>query len=264
VGIPPSAPPAPGAAARVGAVIGGVLDLVMDSLLGVGHSLQKAAKNVVNLRIGSAMINLASIPFNALAMVAVRVVHLYRLTFHDIGLPRPLTAEEQATLRKVFGPSLRLGAIRIVEDGGLLTASAQAITLGNVIRVKQGQTLTPELLVHEATHCWQHQNGGDDYLLRALGAQLFSRGGYDFDKGIEQGLPWNQLNPEQQADLLYVAQKSRYFDLDGQSLMIHPTNDENASVTERNADPGSRDRTGYLRAALKELRAGRGTETPGD
>ena len=69
--------------------------------------------------------------------------------------------------------------------------------------------LTPEgreTLVHEMTHAYQYQTGGWGYAPEALWAQFKSfvttgdRGGaYDWKPQDAAGVPWEQWNPEQQA-----------------------------------------------------------------
>jgi hypothetical protein len=129
------------------------------------------------------------------------------------GRQRGLTADERAYARDVFGDAIDYDQI-IVARGGLATTGASR-TLGNLIALQDGYfvgdtlDLTAagrETLVHEMTHAYQYQTGGWGYAPEALWAQLKSfvttgdRGGaYDWKPQDAAGVPWEQWNPEQQA-----------------------------------------------------------------
>jgi hypothetical protein len=131
---------------------------------------------------------------------------------------RKLTAAEKDELRRVYGGALDVDRIR-VKDGhsGLLTIMGRPFCLGNTLYLPprpDGNPRTAEeemnLLVHEAGHVWQYQNGGTDYLTEALLGQQINH--YDFAKGIEEGKSWSELDPEQQAQLLQEAHAQGFFD----------------------------------------------------
>lgn len=73
---------------------------------------------------------------------------------------RGLTKEEQSLLWAVFGESVDLDAIRLVEAR---IANAPT-TLGNIIRIRAGEQLPSHVLVHEAAHVWQFQTKGTAYV----------------------------------------------------------------------------------------------------
>jgi hypothetical protein len=75
------------------------------------------------------------------------------------------------------------------------------------------------LLVHEAAHTWQYQNGGIDYIGASIWNQLKGvvSGGdrglaYEFTEPLKEGKKWKDLNPEQQASLIETAYRERFFD----------------------------------------------------
>ena len=103
----------------------------------------------------------------------------------------------------------------------------RAFTLGDVIYVPPGRSTAGgdwlTLLVHEATHAWQVQREGSDMMPRALAAQWFRHGGYNFAPVLERGGGWRDLNPEQQATLLETAWDSGWFARPGARLLVRAT-----------------------------------------
>ena len=80
--------------------------------------------------------------------------------------------------------------------------------MGNTIYMKDVKSF--DVLVHELTHVWQFQNGGNDYMLKAGWAQFTNwlggndtRVAYDWTRDIDRG--WAALNAEQQAHLIQDA-----------------------------------------------------------
>lgn len=171
---------------------------------------------------------------------------------------RGLTAAETATLRSVYGDSMDYSQIRIKEGNIGLNNLLAPHTIGNTIYLPQGwlDKNSPnynqernELLVHEAAHSWQYQNGGTDYIGASIWNQLKGvlSGGdrnaaYDFQTPIREGKSWSQLNPEQQAHLIDTAYSRGLFD------------NPNARFT---LDDGT-DVTDYVRNAIEQMRNGKG------
>jgi hypothetical protein len=155
---------------------------------------------------------------------------------------RKLTGSEIETLRNVYGDSIDYSQMRIKEgNSGLFSTTGRAFTHGNTIYIpKEDLPLTKDLLVHESAHVWQHQNGGTDYMSEALVAQHIGDG-YDFEKGLDAGKSWRELNPEQQAEFLQQAQLAGYFD--------NPTGGFRFN---------GKDYTAQITAAMEQVRAGKG------
>jgi hypothetical protein len=155
-----------------------------------------------------------------------------------VGLEAPgrrLTDAEIAILRDVYGDSIDYDAIRIKEgDAGLFSTNNRPFCHGNTIYMKDSK-ITPELLIHETAHVWQHQNGGADYMTDALISQEFGHG-YDWEVSVP-GTPWEDLEPEQQAELLETAYAEGYF----------------TSGTFRNPELSA-----YMDEAIRKLRSGEG------
>lgn len=156
---------------------------------------------------------------------------------------RGLKPDEIAELRKVYGDTIDYSQVRIKEGkAGLLSVFSQGgdrpFTLGNTIYMKEDKSLNT--LVHEMAHVWQHQNGGTDYLTEALGAQ-FVGDGYDFEKGLQEGKTWSELNPEQQAEMIQTAHQQGYFNSPNARFIVNGV-----------------DYTAQLQDALVQVRSGQG------
>lgn len=156
----------------------------------------------------------------------------------------PVAAELKREMRRIFGESVDLDSVRIKRRfAGVFSANGRPFAHGNVIYTK-GERVDAELLAHELVHVWQHQNGGPDYMAKALGAQAHGDA-YEWQKGVSQGKRWRDLDPEQQAQLIADAWKGNYF--------TSGDDEQNARFVH-----GGVDYTDSIRAALAELRAGRG------
>ena len=132
---------------------------------------------------------------------------------------RKLTDDEKKLLREVYGDSVDVDAIRIVE-GGPLNNNMAAHTVGNTIYLPENSTgplfddkgnLTPagSLLIHETGHVWQSQNAGGDYISQSLynqgKAELEGKSrdaAYDYQAEVNAGVPFSELNPEEQAEYI--------------------------------------------------------------
>lgn len=79
------------------------------------------------------------------------------------GTGRELYAIERDLLQQLFGDSLDLDPIRVVETRWLNAPTV----LGNSIRVRPGYAFSgvrASVLVHEAMHLWQYQHHGTGYI----------------------------------------------------------------------------------------------------
>lgn len=172
-------------------------------------------------------------------------------TFQLEAPARNLKPEEISELKRVFQTSLDYEKIIIkAGDSNFLTASRRAFVLGNTIYMPN-KTFSWGLLVHESVHVWQHQHGGLGYIGKSLYGQYWGDG-YDFAKGIDQGLIWSALNPEQQAELIQQGFEYGFFHSnDGHRFRCRASDNDRFFFN-------NKDYTDYLNSALIELRAGRG------
>jgi hypothetical protein len=184
-------------------------------------------------------------PADALLLMGGRAISAIQTLIGVEPPGRKLTGDEIETLRKVYGDSIDYSRIQIKEgNAGLFSTTGRAFTHGDTIYIpKEDLPLTEDLLVHESAHVWQHQNGGTDYMSEALWAQYFGDG-YEFEKGLDEGKSWEQLNPEQQAEFLQQAYRSGFFD--------------NPDPNRRFIADNGKDYTAQLNEALRQVRAGKG------
>jgi len=146
---------------------------------------------------------------------------------------KPLSAEQIEMLRGVYGDSIDYSKVEIKEAKGLIGAfnSSSYFVVGNTIYVPPGKELKGDLLVHEMAHVWQYQNGGVDYMGKAVAAQWWGPEGEGYSKGyyykgdILSGKPFERLNPEQQAELMQDACKWGVVPPDFHENQIHQYNE---------------------------------------
>jgi outer membrane lipoprotein SlyB len=133
---------------------------------------------------------------------------------------RPLTKEEQDYAHDIYLESIDYTKITITRDSVLAAGAPR--TIGNTIHLKstppwnhfKGDTmeLTEKgrlTLIHEMGHVWQYQNGGLAYIPLSIIAQIKAavsggdRGGaYDWRAAHDAKIPWENWNPEQQAEAI--------------------------------------------------------------
>lgn len=154
---------------------------------------------------------------------------------------RPLTDDEKAAMREIYGDSVDLDSVRIHEDNittkwfGMAphavgnniymptSATADDGTVINYVDANGDTNLNGQnLLAHELGHTWQNQNGGSDYIAKALFSQAVAavsggdRGGaYEWRDAIAEGKSYNEMNPEQQAELIQELHAALVLDRDG-------------------------------------------------
>ena len=118
-----------------------------------------------------------------------------------LGSGKELTYAQRQVAREVFGESIDLDVVRIIETS--LTPEAP-VTLGNYIRTRS--SLSDRILIHELTHVWQFQNGGAAYISDSAVHQVcaaLSAGSrdaaYDLTGVVVAGKTFSQYTAEQQA-----------------------------------------------------------------
>jgi hypothetical protein len=156
---------------------------------------------------------------------------------------RGMTPEEIEDARKVFGDSIDYSRVRIKEGAkGVLEPIVRPFVFGDTIFAQSDgakKKLTSAELIHELVHVWQHQHGGTDYISEAIAAQVIGDG-YNWRKGIDAGLSFGQLNPEQQADFIKDAYTAGFFSNPNQRFVY-----------------GGVDYTAQIRQAWADIHAGR-------
>ncbi|RKI08293.1 hypothetical protein D7Y15_26145 [Corallococcus sp. AB030] len=230
----------------------GIYDSVKGTLKNTWEMAETFGKGLANIFTGRFKEGFAQLGLSVLKAIQTPTDGLLRLggsilsaiqTMLFIEPPsRKLTGDELAALHTVYGDSIDYTRIEIKEgNAGLLTIGGRPFTHGDTIYIpKDSLPLTPELLVHETAHVWQHQNGGNDYMSEALVAQLFGDG-YNLGKALRQGKSWEEMNPEQQAELIELAFGQGCFDEPPAPFKID-----------------GRDYTQQFEAAKESLRAGQG------
>lgn len=133
-----------------------------------------------------------------------KLIALIQSIFYAQAFERPLTKDEKAKLKKIFKKTLNYYVVRIIDGhSGLYGISPRAFTLGNTIFMKT--TSFPfDVLVHETTHIWQHQQKNVRYTADAITAQWFVPDAYNWKKEINERnkSAWNEFNKEAQAEFI--------------------------------------------------------------
>ncbi|QSQ24881.1 hypothetical protein JY651_08060 [Pyxidicoccus parkwayensis] len=193
-------------------------------------------------QLGHGLVKVVQTPVDALMMLGGRALGAVQTLLGVEPVGRKLADSELAALRSVYGDALDYSRIRIKEgNAGLLTMSGRPFTLGDTIYIpRKHLPLTEELLVHESAHVWQHQNGGTDYMSESLVGQYLGDG-YDYAKALREGMPWAEMNPEQQAELLEQAFRKGCFGAPPKPFLVN-----------------GKDYSAQLAAIREDVRAGRG------
>ncbi|RKH93594.1 hypothetical protein D7Y04_40015 [Corallococcus sp. AB038B] len=230
----------------------GIYDSVKGTLKNTWEMAETAGKGLANIftgrfkegfaQLGLSVLKGIQTPTDGLLRLGGSVLSAIQTMLFIEPASRKLTGDELAALHKVYGDSIDYTRIEIKEgNAGLLTIGGRPFTHGDTIYIpKDSLPLTPELLVHETAHVWQHQNGGNDYMSEALVAQLFGDG-YNLGKALRQGKSWEEMNPEQQAEFIELAFGQGCFEEPPAPFKID-----------------GRDYTQQFEAAKESLRAGQG------
>jgi len=185
---------------------------------------------------------------------------------------RSLSADEIAMLREVYGDSIDYSQV-VIQEGrlGLMGFGDRPFVVGNTIYVPSGGTsyapdgkMRHDILVHEMAHVWQYQNAGPHYISEAIAAQWWgpenpksgSRG-YYYDGAVTAGIPFEQLNPEQQGQLIQDAFNAGVVPPDMNKNRLHQSEHKMTSEEPKFYINGE-DYTAYVLRAWEMMKAGEG------
>jgi hypothetical protein len=244
---------------RVGSAVSGMANDIKNIALGVFKDLFEAAQtfaggvwDLARGRFGSGLkgIGLGLLKVGLTGLDAGALAGLSGISFVQTALGlepvgRKLTAEEISVLRPIFGDSVDYGRVRIKTEGfkGVFSLlSRNGFTRGDTIYFRDGAA-DLGLLIHEMTHVWQYQNGGNALASEDIWAVTFGEG-YRYENALARGLRWRDLNPEQQAQFLQDAYDPALGTIPRR--FVHSYNGVDY------------DYTAVLEEALRDLRAGRG------
>jgi hypothetical protein len=139
-----------------------------------------------------------------------------------LGRGRGMDDAERQHAREIFGNSLDLDAVRIVNT----TLAAAPTTLGDYIRTNG--PMSTATLIHELTHVWQYQHGGAAYISDSLCAQVGAwastgsrNAAYDLTGVVREGRRFSEYSAEQQATIVetYYADPAKRADPVYQALI---------------------------------------------
>lgn len=206
------APPSPSFWSRVGGFFGNLLGVATDPVRSIVFGVVNIIGDVAHGRFGSALERLVHLPFD---LVLIPLARLYLAGAALIkGGGEALDGHQKELLKKRFGPTVDVDAIRVVPNGPwpFINSKNDAITIGNTIYIDRPLSeLTDDLLVHEATHVMQYQSGGPDYATRAFWHGQLTDEKYNFALAFANGKThWEDLNLEQQAELMQTIQRSGF------------------------------------------------------
>jgi len=184
---------------------------------------------------------------------ALRIVDAAQTALRLQPRKRPLGQAERDALRSIFGDSIDLDAVRVVEgNAGLLGISGRAFAIGRIIYLP---ACSAEILVHECAHVWQFQTGGFGYIGNSALHQLVGLLSmkryrpYHWRAAIDAGVAWDDLaSAEAQAQFV----QDLYRDGEGQGAAPGAFFRTDANRFRQ----GTRDYTDAANAAWRKLRAG--------
>lgn len=210
-------------------ITGDLFGIATEVPKGLAKDLGKAGKDLLSGKFGDAAKGAVGAVGNALtrtvggvvdaaARTALGAVDILDTAILHKPLPRKLTSEEKNLLDGVYKGSIDLDKV-YVRQGSTSHLFLPAHVVGNTIYFKDklGDLNNPDgtltydgrTLVHETGHVWQNQNGGGDYLHKAIFANVkaaVTQGdrnkAYEWKPEAAKGTPFSQLNPEQQATVI--------------------------------------------------------------
>jgi hypothetical protein len=119
---------------------------------------------------------------------------------------RPLTADEVALARSVFGDNINYDRVRVDARSHLGPRHFGFAYVGFYF-INCWGSLTPDVFIHELVHVWQYQRFGSVYIPRALYAQRTPEG-YHYggpaalEEALQNGETLVNFNYEQQAEIV--------------------------------------------------------------
>jgi hypothetical protein len=205
---------------------------------GIAHDLGEALKYVARGDLGGAFERLGTTCVNAVKTVVGTFVDNVMIVAQSVGnvitafnpdapRSRGLSKDEREYLKSVYGDSLNVEDMRIHRGNISHKLGVPAPhTVGSDIYIPDEAkywnadgSLTDEgklLLVHESFHVYQAQHGGNGYIHDALLAQMSGitksgnrNAGYDFTDALKSGKPFDEWNPEQQAEFIETMARAR-------------------------------------------------------
>jgi len=211
------------------------LRTALEALLTMGISLASLAKDIVTgvaqaFRRGffEGLVALGKAPLQLLKAAAEMSVSVLLLAFAVVlemcGGYRPLTKQELAEAKKVFGSAIELDRVKLgfADLPGdviryLNIEIPRAFTTMYLLNFGPGARVDMQTIIHEIAHVWQGVQEGPLYMTRALEAQigagvesLFHTGKYDDSAAYTvtaaalaaNGGGLRKFNPEQQASIV--------------------------------------------------------------
>jgi hypothetical protein len=179
-----------------------------------------------------------------------------------IGVEKPtrhLNSDEVAMLKKIYGNAIDYDMVQVKEGGFTDWAGMAAHVVGNTVYMPSKEFGADgklnadgmDTLMHEMGHVWQNQNGGGDYIHKALLAQISAsisggtrNGAYDWRKAVGEGTPFEKLNPEEQAEV-------------GHDIGMALRNDDKVEANDW-SPPLSAAELAFVRDAWNKFKAGEG------
>jgi hypothetical protein len=142
---------------------------------------------------------------HALDRIGVSTLYARASAWHK-GNYRPLTDDEIALARPIFGDTIDYGRVRLDERAVIVCRSRRCAYVSfNIINT--WDALPPATLIHELVHVWQYQQLGAAYIPRALWAQRTAEG-YNYGgpaalrAAVDEGRSLLDFNYEQQGDIV--------------------------------------------------------------
>jgi mersacidin/lichenicidin family type 2 lantibiotic len=188
----------------------------------MGQGLAEIAKgNLVDgtaaLYVGLAKLSV-EVPLDTLSSEAIEAIGALQTLLFLEPEGRFLNDREKAFLGTVFYNPWWLNVIRVKEGfAGIWSINPRPFTVETTIYLKKWP-YSEDLMVHETVHVWQFMNGGGDYKIDSLHAQL-QGDAYEWESAVDSGKSWGSLNAEQQARFIQDAYLSGCYAFSGTCII---------------------------------------------